>query len=115
MASQDDDYMNIPVPDIDESGNYRPLTTTKLSGKFGYIAVGISVFAVLGQLAAASVLGLPPEIWAYFSFLWIAAGGVALWGMFSDDRKSLDLFTLVTSVVFGIPVMILSIQTLSSL
>lgn len=111
-----DDYMNIPVPDLDDEGNfYRPLTKTHLTGKFGYVAVAISIIAILGQLIAVQVLRLDPSIWAYIPFLWLVAAAVALWGMFSDDRKSLDLFVLVGSVVFGTPTIILSVQLLSAL
>ena len=114
MSNADDDYRNIVVPDLDDDGDYRRPERSNLSGKFGYTAVGISILAIASQVAAP-LLGIPPTVWAYFPFLWILAGAVGLWGMFADDRKSLDLFAIVGSVVFGIPTIILSIDLLSQL
>lgn len=110
-----DDFMSIEVPDIDDEGlSYRPLPKERLSSKFGYIAVGISIVAIAGQMIAPA-LGLPATVWAYFPFLWIAVGGIGIWGLFADDRKSLDVFAIAGAVLFGIPTILLSIELLLSL
>jgi len=115
MTSQEDDYMNIVVPEVDDN-DYKPVVPKlKISdAKFGYIAVGIALLA-MGLMLIAQPLGVSPKIWAYFPFLWILVAGVGTWGLFSDSRKSLDVFAIIGAVIFGVPTIILSIQLLTSI
>ena len=114
--SNEDDYMSIEVPDLDDEGNVVPQYDPRsgLSGKFGYAAVGVSIFAIAGQMISPA-MGVPASIWAYFPFLWVIAAGIGIWGLFADDKKSLDVFAIVGALLFGIPTIILSIDLLTSL